>query len=73
MTSGLQQYITGYTVVNFLRYQVRCHGIFVSVLKYVYYFIKFANSVDPDDVAHYEPPHQDLHCLQILSFLVSRT
>ena len=23
------------------------------------------NSVDLDEVAHYEPPHQDLHCLQI--------
>ena len=24
-----------------------------------------ANSVDLDEVAHYEPPHQDLHHLQI--------
>ena len=24
-----------------------------------------ANSVDLDEVAHYEPPHQDLCCLQI--------
>ena len=24
---------------------------------------KFANSVDPDEVAHNEPPHLDLHCL----------
>ena len=23
-----------------------------------------ANSVDPDETAHYEPSHQDLHCLQ---------
>ena len=23
-----------------------------------------ANSVDPDEMAHYEPSHQDLHCLQ---------
>ena len=23
----------------------------------------FANSVDPDEMAHYEPSHQDLHCL----------
>ena len=27
------------------------------------------NSVDLDEVAHYEPPHQDLHCLQIQLFL----
>ena len=24
----------------------------------------FANSVDPDEMAHNEPSHQDLHCLQ---------
>ena len=26
------------------------------------------NSVDLDEVAHYEPPHQDLQCLQIQLF-----
>ena len=25
--------------------------------------VEFANSVDPDEVAHDEPPHLDLHCL----------
>ena len=25
-----------------------------------------ANSVDPDEMAHYEPSHLDLHCLQSL-------
>ena len=25
--------------------------------------VEFANSVDPDEVAHNEPPHQDVHCL----------
>ena len=29
---------------------------------------KRANSVDLDEVAHHEPPHQDLHCLQIQLF-----
>ena len=29
----------------------------------------FANSIDPDEVAHNEPPHLDLHCLQ-LSLLI---
>ena len=24
--------------------------------------------MDLDEVAHYEPPHQDLHCLQIQLF-----
>ena len=28
-----------------------------------------ANIVDLDEVAHYEPRHQDLHCLQIQLFL----
>ena len=23
----------------------------------------FANSIDPDEAAHNEPPHLDLHCL----------
>ena len=26
------------------------------------------NSLDLDEVAHYEPPHQDLRCLQIQLF-----
>ena len=25
--------------------------------------VEFANSVDPDEVAHNEPPHLDLHSL----------
>ena len=25
--------------------------------------VDFANSVDPYEVAHYEPPHLELHCL----------
>ena len=33
-----------------------------------------ANSVDPDEVAHHEPPHLDLHCFQmqlhVFSFLM---
>ena len=24
--------------------------------------VEFANSVDPDEVAHNEPPHLDLYC-----------
>ena len=27
-----------------------------------------AKNVDQDEVAHHEPPHPDLHCLQILRF-----
>ena len=29
-----------------------------------------ANSVDPDEAAHYEPPHLDLYCLQVQLFSV---
>ena len=32
------------------------------------FWSKVANNLDPDDVAHYEPPHLDLHCLQIQLF-----
>ena len=28
----------------------------------------FANSADSDEVAHNEPPHQNLHCLQAIFF-----
>ena len=33
-----------------------CNGSKMKILE-------FANSVDPDEVAHSEPPHMDLHCL----------
>ena len=29
--------------------------------------VNLANNIDPDEVAHFEPPHLDLHCLH--SFL----
>ena len=29
-----------------------------------------ANSEDPDEVAHYEPPHLNLRCLQIQLFFI---
>ena len=27
---------------------------------------RIVNSVDPDETAHYEPSHRDLHCLQYM-------
>ena len=30
----------------------------------------YANSVDPDETAHNEPSHQDLHCLPFWSALI---
>ena len=32
--------------------------------------LEFANSLDFDEVAHYEPPHQDLHCLPFCPFVL---
>ena len=29
---------------------------------------KMANSIDTDDTSHYEPYHQDLHCLHGICF-----
>ena len=29
---------------------------------------RMANIVDPDEMAHYEPSHLDLHCLQRYMF-----
>ena len=31
---------------------------------------RIANSVDPDETAHYEPSHPDLHCLHKYLFWV---
>ena len=33
--------------------------IFIFKMK----IIEFANGADPDEVAHYEPPHLDIQCL----------
>ena len=45
---------------------------FKKMLSPSYIILRFqrlrANSVDLDEVAHYEPPHQDLRCLQIVLF-----
>ena len=30
---------------------------------------KIEDSVDLDEVAQYEPPHKDIHCLQLQLFL----
>ena len=32
---------------------------------FFFFFFFLANSVDPDETAHNEPSHQDLHCLPI--------
>ena len=47
--------------------KVRVTGLFFNgnlnlTLKVSEKIVAFANSVDPDEVAHNEPPYQDLHC-----------
>ena len=32
---------------------------------------EFANSVDPEMVANYEPPHQDLYCLPSSQYILN--
>ena len=41
---------------------------FVQTVSYPEFKHLRANCVDLDEVAHYEPPHQDPHCLQIQLF-----
>ena len=43
---------------------------FVQAIIYWDFKDQRANSVDPDEAAHYELPHLDLHCLQIEIFSV---
>ena len=45
------------------------HWIWTCLLLQKWYQSKIANSVDPDEMAHYEPSHLDLHCLQRYPFL----
>ena len=33
--------------------------------------VEFANSVDPDEVAHNEPPHLDLYCFPSILTILS--
>ena len=40
----------------------------VQALSYCEFKDQRANSVDLYEVAHHEPPHQDLHCLHIQLF-----
>ena len=63
--------------LNYLfNYQEADHKIFVckcsKMLSASYIILRIqrlgANNVDLDEVAHYEPPHQDLRCLKIHLF-----
>ena len=41
---------------------------FIETLSYWEFKDYWANCVNPEEVAHYEPPHLDLYCLQIQLF-----
>ena len=41
---------------------------YVQAISYCEFNYQMANSVDLDEVAPYEPPHQDLRCLQFSYF-----
>ena len=34
--------------------------------------VESANRADPDEVAHYEPPHRDLHCLLSILLILNK-
>ena len=34
--------------------------------------VESANRADPDEVAHYEPPHRDLHCLPSILLILNK-
>ena len=45
-------------------------NVYLLVLSTKMKIVEKANSVDPDEVAHYEPPHLDQNCLPAsLSFI----
>ena len=46
MSSGFQQYITGYTVANLWRYPIRRRVAFASAFEYAVYDVSFALSND---------------------------
>ena len=45
--------------LDFIQHVLDLLTLYLPVAK----IAEFANSVDLDEVAHNEPPHQDLHCL----------
>ena len=53
--------VTKFSSANFQK-------IYVKTISYLEFKDKRANSVDLDEEAHDEPPHQDLRCLQIQLF-----
>ena len=55
-SSGQRALGDGYTTIRFT-------AIIVTLLLPKMKIAEFAKSVDLDEVAHYEPPHPDLHCL----------
>ena len=42
---------------------IQCHGIELTLQVPETKIAELPNRIDLDEVAHYEPPHLDLHCL----------
>ena len=47
---------------------VKIHKIFIQAMSYSEFKDERGKSVDLDEVAHDEPPHPDLRCLQVYLF-----
>ena len=45
----------------------RCAGLPYKAPRIKILIAEYANSVNPDEVAHMEPSHLDLHCLATLN------
>ena len=55
-----------YLTFSALQTQTLFYFFFILFYFILFIYLFFANSVDPDETAHNEPSHQDLHCLPFL-------
>ena len=71
---GSNQSLAVYLMQNMLLPFICCSNTsqILESPSYMYIILRIqtkrANSVELDEVAHYEPPHQDLHCLPFQQF-----
>ena len=62
-------------IIIIIIFQSRCarfYGYFLTISSLQTKTDAFANNADPDETAHNEPSHQDLHCLPFCYFYVPR-
>ena len=65
--SGTRNFHSKWETV-FLRLELTVLETYLVTIKYQKRKFEFENNVDPDEVAHYEPPHLDLYCLPAFFF-----